>query len=829
MASLIRGIWQALIPLWLFVASALAQIGCTCAPTGQVQSRRTIACQPQHKRLAVSPPLASKTIAPGTIPASFAVTDTGDAALTMPLVVPPGRAGVEPSIAISYSSAGGNGVLGMGFSISGASAITRCPKTMALDNEIGAVHYNEEDALCLDGKRLVVVAQNDEIVEYRTFPDTQVKVIGHFEKETESYFEAFLPSGWMVEYGKTAGSRPLARGGAARAWLATQTRDARGNAMTYGYCFAEDGDITAEYALDEIRYTSFAVDDSIEATRAVSFVYSTKDPDDVRTIYSAGMEFQNALRLDEVQTRVGDELVRRYEFGYEQGETTGRTRLVSAQECGADGACKPPTRFRYAKSTTGFEHIATTITAPLSRLASPMLADFNGDGLDDLLMPDTTVLSTPGNPITEWRVAPNQGNGFAAPTVAFLQKWPAVLDPVEPADPTQIQPELGTAIDFDQDGRMDVLLYDVYGRKNNHIVLRSKLDGTFEEVNTQVERPFPLGPAPKQLRSAGGSVHIADVNGDGVGDLIQCEDHGDSPEGNPSQAEWTLHLWTSGGFVTNSETIDPLAGITCAVELRTVDVNRNGKVDLVLPGIINIGGNSEIQTTTYSALEREVDGTWTAWDTKLPIPRASGGVIFADVNGDGLPDAIASGASDGRLRTWMNTGNGFATMPVDSLKWDGLFPQDKYIRFATPLDFDGDGRTDLLLPMIDAVSPVVPRWLILRAAGGSNGFTFERINAGIPLAAQLDDAVTLADPRGPRVGDVNGDGAADVVLFLGNELHIFQNRAMDPDVLVGFSDGMNEHDPEEPGFIPNTSIAYGHLIDAWKTKGELANDSAQEA
>jgi hypothetical protein len=54
-------------------------------------------------------------------------------------------------------------------------------------------------------------------------------------------------------------------------------------------------------------------------------------------------------------------------------------------------------RFQYAKSTLGFEHIATTILAPTSRLASFLLADANRDGLDDLLtlpkMP-TAFLST---------------------------------------------------------------------------------------------------------------------------------------------------------------------------------------------------------------------------------------------------------------------------------------------------------------------------------------------------------------------------------------------------------------------------------------------------
>jgi hypothetical protein len=88
---------------------------------------------------------------PGTIAASFAVSDAGDGVLSMPLVVPPGRAGVEPSLAINYSSSGGNGVLGRGFSLSsGASAVTRCPKTRAIDGpdaEIGAINYDSDDAL----------------------------------------------------------------------------------------------------------------------------------------------------------------------------------------------------------------------------------------------------------------------------------------------------------------------------------------------------------------------------------------------------------------------------------------------------------------------------------------------------------------------------------------------------------------------------------------------------------------------------------------------------------------------------------------------------------
>lgn len=395
MLSAIRGVWPALVPLWFILACVFVP-GCACEPEGQAKRSNTHPCRSQHERLAISPRLESKTIVPGTIPVSYGVTDNGDAVLTMPLVVPPGRGGVEPSLGVYYSSNGGDGVLGRGFSITGSSSVTRCPKTMAVDGEIREIDYSSGDARCLDGKRLVIVAQNGDSIEYRTFPDdAQVKVVEHLATTNESYFEAFLHSGRMVEYGKTAGTRPRARNGAPRAWLAGKTRDARGNTMTYGYCFAESDDgFTEEYALDELRYTGF---DEEEGTRAVSFVYGTKDLDDVRTIYSAGMEFKNTLQLTELQTSVDGELARRYEFGYEQGETTGRTRLVSVQECGADGACKPENRFQYAKRATGFEHVATNLAAPISLKSSPVLADFNGDGLDDLLSPDRVAISGNGD------------------------------------------------------------------------------------------------------------------------------------------------------------------------------------------------------------------------------------------------------------------------------------------------------------------------------------------------------------------------------------------------------------------------------------------------
>src|SRR6185503_10614643 len=115
------------------------------------------------------------------------------------------------------------------------------------------------------------------------------------------------------------------------------------------------------------------------------------------------------------------------------------------------------------------------------------------------------------------------------------------------------------------------------------------------------------------------------------------------------------------------------------------------------------------------------------------------------------------------------------------------------------------------------VDSSLPRWFVLQATGSQGGPTFTAIDAKIPFEPQLGDAITLADPRGARVGDLNGDGAADVVLLLGGVFNVFQSLAADQDVLIGISDGMNDHEPDEPGFVPSVGVSYSHLTDPWIT------------
>ncbi|WP_437631954.1 RHS repeat-associated core domain-containing protein [Sorangium sp. So ce854] len=860
MAIVPRCVPRALIPLLMFLACVLAQGGCQCIfddpPLKPPQG--VVACRSQgtHGPATPRPAPEVETVAAGTIPGTFSISSTGEAVYTMDLTTVPSRVGMGPRLQLVYRSDAGDGVLGAGFSIAGLSAITPCPKNLAQDAEIRAVRYDGEDALCLDGQRLVPVREGPGIIEYRPFPDTFVKVVGHSPPEGASpaealFFEAHLPNGRVVECGRTEGSKPLARGGIPRAWLANKARDGRGNAMTYAYCIAEAEDgHAAEYAVDEIRYTGFEGTPSIAPSRAVRFLYGTKDPAAIRTGYSGGMALQRSLRLDEIQMLGPDDtLVRRYGFGYELSPATRRTLLTQVEECASDGVCKPATRFQYSRATPGFKRITTDIDRPVSERASPMVFDVDGDGRDDLVIPDmVAALSTPSNPITAWWAARNLGPrappSFLAPAeLAFLEDWPTVADPSGPSDPALLQPELGTVLDYDDDGRADVLLHDVYGSEVTWHVLLSRPDWTFALHDTGIRRPFPLRvtPVPPSLSSPGASMHLADLDGDGVPDLIQCEDHArDAQAPLPLFAVWTVHLWgpargaTPAGFNPTGESIELLSGYPCDTEFHTLDLDADSKIDLIVPSLKRFGDGSVLVGSSYDAIMRRGDGRWEVLDTALPVVGPGGRVVFLDVNGDGLPDAVESGSGHHQLTTYFNTGLTFvpsAFRTVDAFSFGDLldFPdQDAFFRFAVPLDFNGDGRQDLLTPvppgMLLGGSDALPSWAVLLATGDRAGPPFRLVDAGVPFEASLGDAVTLADPRGPRTGDVDGDGAQDVILSLGGVFNVFQNLSADQDLLVAVSDGMNAHDPTEPGFVPNVSISYGHLTDTPVTSEGAAED-----
>ncbi|MBC7172689.1 MAG: hypothetical protein H5U40_09695, partial [Polyangiaceae bacterium] len=81
----------------------------------------------------------------------------GDASVQYPLVVPPGRRGAQPGLALTYSSSAGNGWVGVGWDV-GISSIS-------VDTRFGAPRYRpnkETETYLLDGEQLAPTAHRSE-------------------------------------------------------------------------------------------------------------------------------------------------------------------------------------------------------------------------------------------------------------------------------------------------------------------------------------------------------------------------------------------------------------------------------------------------------------------------------------------------------------------------------------------------------------------------------------------------------------------------------------------------------------------------------------------
>jgi len=539
----------------------------------------------------------------GTTAGSFSVATSGDAVYSIPIQTPPNPSGLEPELSIVYKSSIGNGPLGVGWTIGGLSAVTRCPATIERDGFAGAVSFDADDRFCLDGQRLIEVGTYDGGTEYRTEHESWSRIVAYGSQGYgPEYFKVWTKSGQLMEYGFNSDSRieaVSAQGNvpllSVKVWGLDSITSLDGSEITIEYF---EDQLNGDYRPTAINYSG----------RSVLFEVEPAPRPDVIETYVGGTINSTTQRLKHIKTFVGNELVRDYILDYVVSSSTGRSRLSTVTECTGDNECTPPTVFDYEDMANEFEakdnFISNKYGSWYNQTDLIRSMDVNGDGRKDIVIgPKSTG---------EWLVMLATDNGYQD-----KGNWESTLSYGYWHDyPDRIRP-----MDVNGDGMEDIVIGPAAAGR--WYVLLST--GHSFEDQGEWEPTLSYG----YWYNHTDRIRPMDVNGDGMKDIVI---------GPAAAGRWYVLLSTGHSFEDQGEwepTLSYGGWYTEANRIRPMDVNGDGMSDIVLGPATN--GSWHVLLSTGTSFKVQASPWASAYGAWWDDPKS---IRSFDADGDGLQDIL---------------------------------------------------------------------------------------------------------------------------------------------------------------------------------------------
>ena len=362
-----------------------------------------------------------------------------------------------------------------------------------------------------------------------------------------------------------------------------------------------------------------------------------------------------------------------------------------------------------------------------------------------------------------------EGGTAALPATSFAYQdhsfgWTENTSLYLPADFTNNDgKDFGARIaDFNGDGYMDIIHSN--GVDDAIMYLNNDGDGSWATTTLVGFKPAFIDGTYNVDRGG----RIADVNGDGLPDIIQGQGNG------------TVYINTNKGqsFTASTTWVVPInfydseSGYTGDIGVRLMDINADGFVDIVQEydgPSFNYEDNNGVyiaSTTGWTLhdswrLPTALNGEWDG------IIGRDRGVRIGDFNGDEFPDLLriwrtsATSTTATTKTMYFNNGDGSWTTLTpsglgsasDELAFADYYGADEGARVA---DVNGDGLADVVYNSTSSAAIYLNK---------NNGTEFEKQGGSLP-------ALTLSDgkPTAVRFADINGDGKIDF-LKNGEEWH----------------------------------------------------------
>jgi hypothetical protein len=383
-----------------------------------------------------------------------------------------------------------------------------------------------------------------------------------------------------------------------------------------------------------------------------------------------------------------------------------------------------------------YTYAAETISvsnAPVGASNEDFLVDLNGDGRLDLVVANTTLLSTP----SALQVFLGDGKG------GFIDGSETIFGGNAPE---MIAPRADVIADFNGDGKPDLFFgdfgYDAppFPGATNTLILSSGPSGRYAQ-----------GQAPTLLDLTH-TVAAADVDGNGGIDIFV----GNVNNGPGQEASYLLLNDAHGHFTLTRANLSADASLPHTAS-AFVDVNGDGHPDLFLGGDLG-GPTGDIRSEVLLN-----DGRGNFFQS-IDLPKPAGRIVVdaeaVDLNGDGRADLVLSettnGSVGGYLQVLINNAHGFTD---ETSSWLPGQPNGEvdtsggWVYRVLVGDLNGDGLPDLFLS--EGADQALASPFFLNDGAGQ----LIRTAVSLPGLGQYDKVA---------IGDVNGDGVADVVAVQAN-------------------------------------------------------------
>lgn len=610
---------------------------------------------------------ASESELVGSLESSTSVNSLGVLETSVPVSIPPSINSFIPNLALIYNGQAPDGILGIGWNLTGISSVMRCneskgikiitPKAASISEFFNANKSIPFENSCfyLDGKKLIRVSSDTtlkEATEFKLENDDFTKItihldaIGHLTnigkfivkqkdgviREYSAVLRANMKNPETGEYDKI-NPFPIDYG-----WGLTSVKDVNGNYWTVEYQDLFKG----MFYPKTITYTGNNGDSSVAPNNSIDFEYIN------RSVAEKKQSFTDANSVSILDKKLSKLIIKsnnliksEYRFQYEEinEQVANKTRLKNISYCtveGVDQFCMRPTQLGW--SSYGKDLMTTPLQDSFNKIPDVKA----GDVLNSIRI-NTTKLTTTKELI------------FLAKIGNILRLYSNPVDPESPIlNESLIHSSLSSfqqwspfIMDVNQDGTDDLL---IYGRNNNNQVSLLIFTSSFDSQNGK--RKFIFYKEHKNILVNSSpllNISTLDGNRDGISDLIISS-------GNNNNINFDGIKFGAQGNIISINRIDIASAVLSKLSgssgTRTTVTGRilsgnfkHDKTQDIIFYYTNLSGLNLCSVSIYNeVLEKSV--TSSDCYNEIVIPGAAGEVYkdydfsVVDFNNDGLDDIV---------------------------------------------------------------------------------------------------------------------------------------------------------------------------------------------